>query len=328
MAIKKKAVFIYSLLILLVACAAFFWFKKPKPTIQYKEVKIEKGDLSLSILATGTVQPENRLSIKPTITGRVEEVKVKEGEKVRKGQILIWMSSSERAALLDAARAQGEAEIKKWEDLYKATPIFAPINGTIISRNVEPGQSFTNADALLVMSDRLTVKAQVDETDIAKIKVGQKAVITLDAYQAKPIESHVDQIAFDATTVNNVTTYIVNVLPESTPPEMRSGMTANVSFKADTKENILLVPNEALIYEGDRAQVLIPSEKGKALKVPIELGLSDGHKSEVVGGVGEGQTLLIEQIDFSASQGGSSSPFSPMRRSSGGSGKRSPSPRH
>ena len=97
-------------------------------------------------------------------------------------------------------------------------------------RNIEPGQTFTSQDAVFVMSDRLTVKAQVDETDIAKIalKQGARGARRLSD-QSMP--AHVDQIAYDAKTVSNVTTYEVDVLPETTPAFMRSGMTVSVAFQ-------------------------------------------------------------------------------------------------
>src|SRR6185436_13241208 len=101
------------------------------------------------------------------------------GDWVKKGQILAWLSSSERAALLDAARARGPEEVKKWEELYKPTPMLAPIAGTLIARNFEPGQGVNASDGVLVLSDRLIVRANVDETDIAQLRVGQAARLTL-----------------------------------------------------------------------------------------------------------------------------------------------------
>ena len=78
---------------------------KPSPEI-IKEINPVYGSIQTFISTTGVVQPQNRLEIKPPISGRIEEIKVKEGEKVIVGQILAWMSSTERAALLDTARSQ------------------------------------------------------------------------------------------------------------------------------------------------------------------------------------------------------------------------------
>ncbi|RYZ62357.1 MAG: biotin/lipoyl-binding protein, partial [Proteobacteria bacterium] len=123
-----------------------YWKKKEEKKAQptFREEVVERGNLDRTVLSTGEVLPQNRLEIKPPIAGRVEEVLVDEGDAVVKGQIIGWMSSTERAALLDSARAKGAAEVKRWEEMYRPTPILAPIKGTVILRSVEPGQTFTN----------------------------------------------------------------------------------------------------------------------------------------------------------------------------------------
>ncbi|MFH1684297.1 MAG: efflux RND transporter periplasmic adaptor subunit [Candidatus Margulisiibacteriota bacterium] len=180
---------------MMVSCAG----EKAEPL---KTVKVQLGSIKAEVPSTGIVEPRNRLEIKPPISGRIDSVLVGEGHSVRKGQILAWMSSSDRAALLDAARAKGEEEVKKWEDVYNSTPIVAPLNGFIIQRAVEPGQTISTADPILVMADYLIVKAQVDETDIGTIKLGQKVNIELDAYPGKPIAGKVEHIAFESKTIS------------------------------------------------------------------------------------------------------------------------------
>ena len=293
----------------------------------YREHRAGKGEIAVTILSTGTVQPENRVEIKPPIAGRVEKVLVDEGRYVRKGEVLAWMSSTERAALLDAASARGPEELKQWEEMYRPTPILAPINGRIIHRNVESGQTFATSDAIFVMSDRLTVKAQVDETDIAQIRLRQKGVITLDAYPREKIPATVDQIAFEAKTVNNVTTYIVDVLPEKTPETMRSGMTANVSFDVDSRKDVLVVPAEALKMEKGRTTVLVPGKAPgpqykDAAEKEIRTGINDGKKYEVLSGLSEGDVILAPEIRLPTDKAGSgaASPFSPMRPGMGRGG--------
>ncbi|RYE97109.1 MAG: HlyD family efflux transporter periplasmic adaptor subunit, partial [Oxalobacteraceae bacterium] len=210
------------------------------------------------------------------------------------GQILAWMSSTERAALLDAARSQGTDEMKRWEELYRATPVIAPISGTIILRSVESGQTFTNTDAILVMSDRLTVKAQFDETDIAQVRLKQGAEIVLDAYSGEKFPAVVDQIAFEAKTVNNVTTYVVDVLPTKTPEFMRSGMTANVTVFVEKHENVIRVPAEAVQQTKSEFSVLVPGPEKLPVRKSFQAGLSDGKFIEVKEGLTESDTVLID----------------------------------
>ena len=206
-----------------IAAALWLWNSDGKPVPEYRPVQATRGDIEMTVLSTGIVQPRNRLEIKAPIPGRVEQVLVEEGQYVKRGTVLAWMSSTERAALLDAARAKGAEEVQRWEELYRATPILAPIEGTLILRNVEPGQSFTSTDAVFVMSDRLIVVAQVDETDIGLIRLKQPARIELDAYPGRHFDGRVEQIAYDAKTVSNVTTYAVDVLPGRRPRCRRRG---------------------------------------------------------------------------------------------------------
>ncbi|BAV34248.1 RND transporter [Sulfuricaulis limicola] len=298
------------------AGAYFYWRAGGETQPAYREISVSRGDLELTILSTGVVQPRNRLEIKPPIAGRAEQVLVQEGQNVAKGQIMAWMSSTERAALIDAARARGPEELKRWEELYRATPVLAPINGTVIARSVEPGQTFTGNDAVFVMSDRLTVKAQVDETDIAQIRLRQSAQIVLDAYPEQPFPGRVDQIAYDAKTVNNVTTYEIDVLPETVPPFMRSGMTANVSFIMDTRRNVLLAPNAAVkSRNGDSYVLLAPAKpNGAPVEKRIKTGLSDGKQTEVLEGVTENEKLLAPQMQVGGRGDTASSPLMPFGR--------------
>jgi macrolide-specific efflux system membrane fusion protein len=301
-----------TILVLLLAGAGILWKWKSGPRVTYRESRVERGNIDLTILATGTVSPENRLEIKPPIAGRIEQVLVKEGQKVAKGQILAWMSSSERAAMLDAARSKGAEEVRKWEELYRPTPVLAPIPGMIILRNVESGQTFTNADAILVMSDRLTVKTQVDETDIAQIKLKQPAKITLDAYPGQSLDARVDQIAFDAKTVNNVTNYVVDVLPDSTPETMRSGMTANVTFVVDSRRGVAVVPAEAVQTKAGARTVLVKSPNGAdPAEREIQVGLTDGKRIQVLSGLTEGETVLTPQLERKSANSGGTNPFMP-----------------
>jgi len=321
----KKAAVIVIVVGIVLAGVYYFWNRSRGEEVHFREIPVQRGDIDITILSTGTVQPKNRLEIKAPVAGRIEQILVKEGQTIRKGQILAWMSSTERAAMLDAARAQGSEEYKKWSDLYLATPVMAPISGTLILKNVEPGQTFTTTDAIFVMSDHLTVKAQVDETDIAQIKLNSKAEIVLDAYPGNKLEAHVDQIAFDATTVNNVTTYIVDVIPEKVPDFMRSGMTANVTFFVQQKKDVLLVPNEAIKVVEGATQVFVKQPNGGRAPRDITTGITDGKRTEITEGLNESDVVLVPQFKLGSGKGaGGASPFGMPRipRSGGGGGRR------
>ncbi len=295
----------------------YFWFwegSSSKPI--YRKVNVTRADLESSLQSTGSVQPETRLEIKAPIAGRAEEVLVEEGQAVHKGQLLVWMSSTERAALLDAARARGAAELKRWEVFYKPTPVFASINGTVISRNIEPGQTFTTQDAILVMSDRLSIQAQVDETDIAQIRSGQKAEVELDAYPGQKISAVVHKVAFEAKTVSNVTTYRVDVLPDTVPPFMKSGMTANIRFLMESRPNALTLPAEAVQFRKGTSFVFVPPPPGtqNPVEKQIRTGLMDGKKIEVLSGLSEGEEVWVSEDKSKTAAPTGTNPFSSFGR--------------
>jgi len=187
---------------------------------------------------------------------------------------------------MDAARAQGEESLKYWQEAYKPTPLIAPIDGEVIVRAVEPGQTVTSSDAVIVLSDRLIVKAQVDETDIGKVKLGQPAIISLDAYPQIKVNGTVDHISYESKIVNNVTIYEVDILPERVPEVFRSGMSANVDIIERSKENILLIPLSAVKQDKEGIFVLLSQGKGiEPIKRRVELGISDEKNGEVVSGL-------------------------------------------
>ncbi|MBU4199823.1 MAG: HlyD family efflux transporter periplasmic adaptor subunit [Verrucomicrobia bacterium] len=310
----------WGIIIAILAAGSAGWYYRyisanEAPT--YQETRIERGDLKIMVMTTGTVQPQNRLEIKSPIAGRVEEALVKEGDKVRKGQILAWMSSTERAALLDAARAKGATELAYWEQLYKPTPLVAPLDGDIIARKIEPGQTVTASDVLYVMSDRLIIEAQVDETDIGRIAVGQPTDLTLDAYPQHVITGKVDQIAYEAKTVNNVTTYTVEVLPFAPPAFLRSGMTANLKVLTAVTNQVLLLPTEAVHMEKNQTVIWQsnPADKDKHLSVPVVTGLNDGRQTEILSGLQAGDVVLIKASKFASKNNDAKrNPFLPARR--------------
>src|SRR5579883_1823421 len=111
--------------------------KLSKPSrFETSAVTVKKGEIEETVEATGSVLPLNRVEVKPAISGRIEKLLVDEGSTVKAGQIIAWMSSTDRAAILDAARAQGPEVLAKWQEDRKSTPIIAPLPGLIILNNV------------------------------------------------------------------------------------------------------------------------------------------------------------------------------------------------
>lgn len=313
---KKRGIIAGILLCVIIIIIIFFVLKNKKnPAVQKRIVSPHYGIIKTYVSTTGTIQPENRLEIKPSINGRVEKILVKEGDRVKSGQILIWMSSSDRAALIDAARAQGGSQLKYWEEVYKPIPLIAPITGTVIVRAMEPGQTATTASPILVLSDRLIVRANVDETDIGRVKEAQVAEISLDAYPDVKANGRVILIKYESTIINNVTTYAVDIVPDKVPPVFKSGMSANINIIDNIKKKALLIPNDALITENEQEYILIAGKDQKHEKRLIKTGLTDEQNTEIISGLSEKEKIVIIQKKFIAPDTNkNSSPFMPSRR--------------
>jgi macrolide-specific efflux system membrane fusion protein len=269
----------------------------------YDYLKVEKGPLRVTLRESAVVEPEHRLTVTPPIPGRIDSINVANGEAVKQGQILAWISSTDRAALMDAARAAGGKEIKFWEDVYKPAPLIAPLDGRIISTAVVPGLVVVTAETVFTMADHLIVQASVDETDLSHVWLGQPVDITFDSFPGTQLTGKVHEIAFDALTVNNVTTYTVNIFLDSTPDYIRSGISANVFLLVSDRKDVLRIPTDAITPEGD--VLVVTGQDQPPVTKRIKVGMSDGTWTEVLSGLGEDDWIARPVFSVSkAAKGG------------------------
>lgn len=322
---NKRRPLIIFLIILAVFSFYFFRTKTSQPGGEtLKEIKPFLGSIQNVISTTGTVLPKNRLEVKPPVNGRVDEILVREGDQVQTGQSLAWMSSTERAALLDAARGQGEDTLKYWKQVYKPIALISPIEGEVIVAKTQPGQTVTANDAVVVLSDRLIVRAQVDETDIGKVKVGQKAVVSLDAYPETAINAEVNHIYYESKTVNNVTIYEVDLLPQDVPAFFRSGMNATITFIVNRKDDIVLLPSEVIETNGEGSFVFLKGmSNGELVKRVVQLGLADDANTEIISGLTINDIVIHKVLKYSLPKNNvGTNPFMPRRNRSQSGGQR------
>jgi membrane fusion protein, macrolide-specific efflux system len=317
---NKRNLVIVAVIILVIGGLWLAFGRGKKKEAAFKEVTPTVGHIESSITASGTVQPQNRLEVKPPIGGRIDKILVEEGQQVKVGDILALMSSTDRATLLDAARLQGEDSLKNWQEVYKPTPLLAPINGEVIVKSVDPGQIVSASDPVVVLSDRLIVQAQVDETDIGKVKIAQEAVVTLDAYPDIEAKARVDHIYYESTTVNNVTIYKVDILPDQVPDVFRSGMSANVKIIRESRDRALLVPMDAVKQKDGKSVVFVREESGeKPVKREVKTGLSDENNIEITSGLTAEDTIVQEVASFNSSKSQKTTGTNPFMPSPPGS---------
>lgn len=279
----------------------------PQPTIdESMAVAAEIGSIRVQVLATGTIQPFTRVEIRAPQKGRVDEVRFDEGDRVRVGSVLAFLSGEERISLLDAANSMIEDAKKAGDEdalrqakiaeetarkAYLPISVTSPLNATVIKRSCQPGQYVSVNEVLFVLSDRLVASVEVDETDIGKIYVGQKAVITLEAFPEQEVMGKVVKISQEGRIVSNVVIYDVQVNAEAVPSNWSSGMTANVELMIHDLEDIIVLPVSAVRQTGMDKIVMLLADKPRPQK--IETGATDGKIIEVKSGLSVGDSVLI-----------------------------------
>ncbi len=185
------------------------------------------------------------------------------------------------------------------------TKIIAPVDGTIISREIDLGQPVAasfQAPQLFTIAQDLTnmqIEVNVSEADIGKVKVGQEVTYTLDGYPDTDFTGKVTQVRISPTTVSNVVTYVVIVDVHNEDLKLIPGMTANVSIITDKREDVLCVPNVALKFTPETSgqkyknQGIWILQKNKPVRIDIEQGASDDTRFEVISDkIKEGDLVL------------------------------------
>ena len=196
---------------------------------------------------------------------------------------------------LEAARAALKvAQVK----LSYAT-ITAPISGVIASVSTQEGETVSaglNAPTFVTIIDlsKLQVDAYVDETDIGRVKVGQKAVFTVDAYPDREFRGVVTAIYPKAIIQDNVVNYDV-VIDIKSPYKglLRPEMTTSVTIYQKERKGVLMIPRKAIIREEGHTYVFVKGSDGSIRKRPVKTGISSGKFIEVVSGLHEGDTVVV-----------------------------------
>ncbi len=317
--------------VLLIVLAIIYWTgNKNASSLQFKTQAVEQGDLTVTVTATGTLEPTNQVDVGSELSGIIETVEVDYNDLVGVGQVLARLDTSKleaevmksqaaldaaggnvlqvkstvtetRTALtrikyarelthnkapsqdtLDAAeasfqRAQADLICAKAQvteaqatleynqtDLSKAI-IRSPINGIVLSRDVDPGQTVAasfSAPVLFTLAEDLTqmeLHVDVDEADVSQVKEDQHASFTVDAYPDRTFPATLRQVRYGAQTTDGVVTYETVLSVDNTDLLLRPGMTATADITVKKIEQAILVPNTALRFTPPATE--IKSEK-------------------------------------------------------------------
>ncbi|MGD0822791.1 MAG: efflux RND transporter periplasmic adaptor subunit [Desulfomonilia bacterium] len=226
-------------------------------------------------------------------------------------------------AQVDAARAsvlQNRAALNQAETNFRYTKILSPVNGTVISRNIDVGQtvaaSFQTPTLFTIANDltKMQIDTSVDEADVGNVKVEQEARFTVDAYPDTNFTGKVAQVRNAAVMVQNVVTYDVVVQVNNSDLKLKPGMTANVSIITARRSGVLVVPNSALRFHpekqgngsvtpqkkpaaGNKGPAVWVLENDTPKRVKVVVGISDGSSTEIVSGpLKEGQEVIVAAL--------------------------------
>ena len=287
--------------------------------------KVSRRAIAASYGNTATLEPRAEAQVVAKTSGVALEVLVEEGQTVRAGQVLVRLDP-DRARL---QAAQSSAQARKLEANFKRAQqleaqqmvsandldqlrydlenaravnrlanlelsysnVVAPISGVIASRDIKPG-NFVQINSpifRIVDTARLEATLNVPEREIAKLRPGQTVELTVDALPGRRFTGTVDRVSPAVDTGSGTFRVVAAFEGEG---DLQAGMFSRLAIRYDQREDALVVPRRALLEDGGEPAVFAIRE-GKASRVPLELGYSDGGWVEVRKGLGEGDAVVV-----------------------------------
>ena len=318
------------------------------PTGQARRERIER-----IVVATGTIEPENEVEVRPRIPGIVQHIHVARGERVAAGAPLVEIERElleaqvrearaaldsaeveERYAAIDLERARAlsakgvaserahddarsrwergraavarqKAALESLEVQLGYTRITAPVAGKILDVYVEEGDAVSPVTAVtggtlllsLASETSLHLKGLVDENEVSRVREGQDARIRTEAYPGRVFAGRVREISPVGQRQQNVTYFEVEVVVVDADANLlRPRMSADADIVSEVVDGALVVPETALRYQGDQIFVdrVMPEGDGKSEPVRIEVGIVDGDRVQVLGGLDEGAEVRLQ----------------------------------
>jgi len=337
--------------------------------------RVERGEIRSVVTGTGEIQAKTHVDISSQVIARIEKLRVREGDRVARGDRLVdleraqYVSQRDRAlASLAAAQAEirraratlantesrvarardlaaqkiasreflesveldhesartalaaarerareARASVDAAEDALSKTTIVSPIPGRVTRVNAEEGETVVTGtmnmpgSVILTVSDLSAIEAavEVDESAVARVRVGQKAAVRLDAFPDRELTGEVTEIADSAVKRQEVAYFPVKVRIAGPGDGLRPGMTARARIQAESRKGVLVVPIQAIVEKKDAEgksgsssnpegqKIVYRVEGGKARAAPVEVGLNDETRAEILSGVREGEKIAV-----------------------------------
>lgn len=329
---KGWIVFVLLAAAIAAGAGAYYFKKSSTPVVTQNTAAVTRGDIQATVSATGTISAVNTVEVGSRVTGLITEVRVKENDQVAAGQILFVLDDStlraqlaqyqaqvdncaatyERSKKLAAMGAEAAQQLDTDRTNYLVAKsnydnmasqleyyvIRAPISGTVIGKPTPAGQTISQGistpQVVMNIADmsKMQIKVQVDESDIGNVKAGQQVSFTVDAYPDKTFTGRVSSISRSATTSSNVVYYPVYVDVDSPEGLLYPTMTARVTVYVDQRNNVLTVPLSIVKEEQGQKYVTV-MVNGTAQSMPVQTGLYDQEKVEILSGLQEGDEIVL-----------------------------------
>jgi len=256
-----------------------------------------------------TAERQRKLEVEGLVSMAVAE----DAEKSYQLAVNKQLSAQRNVAVSRAEVARAKAQVAQMqaaldnaeEDLRNST-IVSPMDGLVLSRDVEVGDAVSSililgsqATNIMTLGDvsEVYVKGKVDESDISKVYLGQPARISVESLKDRKFMGKVTKISPLGVEKENVTTFEVRVSIQNPTGELKANMSANAEIILEEKNNVLMVPEAAVIYDKDRHTFLEtpdPGSKTGRRRLSAKLGISNGVKTELIEGLKEGQQVILQ----------------------------------
>jgi HlyD family secretion protein len=224
-------------------------------------------------------------------------------QNVSKAQLIVLKAKTAQAA---AQVGRDRANLRQLEEQLGYTDVISPIDGVVLSRDVEMGDAVSSilvlgSSATLVMTlgdtSEVYVKGKVDESDIGKVYLGQPARIKVESFKDKSFNGKVTKISPMGVEKDNVTTFEVRVSINNPGGELKAEMTANAEIILEEHKNVLQIPEGAILYDKDKkasVEIPDPSAKEGKKKLAVNIGISNGAKTELLSGLKENDQVVLQ----------------------------------
>ncbi len=300
------------------------------PPMQVVAVEAKSQPVTESLSLVGSVAANEMVEIKSETDGMVQEVLFDEGQQMKKGQLLLRLDETKLTAALNEAesnfklsranydRAQqllkdklisqseydqaaatftlNEATVELRRRELKDARIYAPFNGTLGARHISPGQVITKDTILtaLVDLDPVKVEINVPERYLQRLKIGQPLEFTVAAF---PAEKFRGEVYFISPQLDeSLRTVLVKARIPNPDHKLRAGMFASLDLTLQVRESAIVIPEPAIISNGDNFSVFVVDKENKAQIRPVQVGIRLAGKAEIVKGLSAGEMVIVEGV--------------------------------